>query len=86
MSLGKWLAVFTLAAMDTAIHAADLATATGQSFDDAELAEATIELGRQAEQAMGGALRGPNVLGPEQPCADDAPATTRLLAFAGRKV
>jgi uncharacterized protein (TIGR03086 family) len=79
-------AVFTLAALDTAIHSADLATATGQSFDDAELAEASIELGRQAEQAMGGALRGPNVLGQEHPCPDDAPAVTRLLAFAGRKV
>jgi uncharacterized protein (TIGR03086 family) len=75
--------IFTL---DTAIHAADLAHATGQSFDDAELAEASLEVGRRNEQMMGDALRSPNVFGPEQPCHDDAPATTRLLAFAGRKV
>lgn len=79
-------AVLNLAAMDTTIHAADLAHATGQSFDDTGLAEATLELGRKAEAAPGSFLRAPNVLGPEHPCADDAPAATRLLAFAGRKV
>ena len=78
--------VRTIATMDTAIHAADLAVATGQSFDDTELAEASIALGRRQEAAPGSFLRMPNVLGPEQPCGDDAPAHTRLLAFAGRKV
>jgi uncharacterized protein (TIGR03086 family) len=72
--------------MDTTIHAADLAHATGQSFDDAELAEATVEMAREAEAAPGSFLRSPGVLGPEQPCHDDAPAATRLLAFAGRSV
>jgi uncharacterized protein (TIGR03086 family) len=79
-------AVQSIATLDAAIHSADLAQATGQAFDDTELAEASIELGRRNEAAMGGALRAPNVLGPEHPCDDDAPATTRLLAFAGRKV
>ena len=78
--------VQAIATLDTAIHTADLAHATGQSFDDTELAEASLALGRRNEEMMGGALRAPNVFGPEHPCADDAPATTRLLAFAGRKV
>jgi uncharacterized protein (TIGR03086 family) len=79
-------AVRTIATQDTAIHAADLAIATGQSFDDAELAEASLEVGRRQEAAAGGMMRSPTVFGPEQQCADDAPAHTRLLAFAGRKV
>lgn len=79
-------AVFGIATLDTAIHAADLATATGQPYDDTELAEASIELGRQTEAAMGGVLRSPNVFGPEQPCGNDAAAVDRLLAFAGRTV
>lgn len=78
--------VMAIATMDTAIHAADLAHATGQPFDDAELAEATLEIGRAADAAPGSFLRMPGVLGPEHPCADDAPADARLLAFAGRKV
>lgn len=78
--------VQSIATVDTAIHAADLAHATGQSYDDAELAEASLEVARRNEEMMGGAMRSPNVFGPEQPCHDDAPATTRLLAFAGRKV
>jgi uncharacterized protein (TIGR03086 family) len=78
--------VQAIATVDATIHAADLAVATGQEFDDDELAEASLEAARRQEAAMGGAMRSPNVFGPEQPCADDAPATTRLLAFAGRKV
>ena len=78
--------VHSIFTMDTTIHAADLAHATGQSFDDAELAEATVEMARAAEAAPGSFLRSPGVLGPEQPCHDDAPAAARLLAFAGRKV
>lgn len=78
--------VQAIATLDATIHAADLAHATGQAFDDDELAEASLEVGRRQEAAMGGMLRSPNVFGPEQPCADDAPAASRLLAFAGRKV
>lgn len=77
------LSIFTI---DTAIHAADLAHSTGQSYDDAELAETSLEVARRNEEMMGGAMRSPNVFGPQQPCHDDAPATTRLLAFAGRRV
>ena len=78
--------VVTIAALDAAIHGADLAHATGQSFDDAELAEASLEIARRQEKASGGMMRSPNVFGPEHPCTEDAPAATRLLAFAGRKV
>ncbi len=79
-------AVLTMATLDLAVHTADLAHATGQSFDDAELAEASIAVGRQTEAAMGEGFRGPRLFGAEQPAGDDAPAATRLLAFAGRKV
>lgn len=79
-------AVMSIATLDTTIHAADLAHATGQAFDDTELAAVSLDVMRRNEQRMGGAFRAPNVFGPEHPCADDAPAPTRLLAFAGRKV
>lgn len=78
--------VQNLITLDLVVHTADLAHATGQAFDDSELAEAAIALGRQSEASMGELFRAPNVFGPEQDAPADAPAPARLLAFAGRKV
>jgi uncharacterized protein (TIGR03086 family) len=72
-----------IAIFDVATHAADLATATGQQLDDDELLDAALEMGKQM---IGPEWRAPGVFGPEQPCADDASTTEKLLAFAGRKV
>jgi uncharacterized protein (TIGR03086 family) len=73
----------SIAIFDVATHAADLATATGQKLDDDELLEAALGMGKQM---IGPDLRVPGVFGPEQPCADDATPTEKLLAFAGRKI
>jgi uncharacterized protein (TIGR03086 family) len=73
----------SIAVFDVATHAADLATATGQKLDDAELVDAALAMGKQM---IGPDWRRPGVFGPEQPCADDASPTDKLLAFAGRKV
>ena len=79
-------AVMGLATNDTLTHGWDLAKATGQSTDLApELATAVLE---QARSSIQDAFRGPEgaPFGPEQPCADDAPAADRLAAFLGRTV
>ena len=78
--------VFNLAVTDLAVHTADLAKATGQTFADAELAEAMLGMLGAIEAGMGEMFRSPNVYGPQQPCDADAPAPERLLAFAGRAV
>ena len=64
---------------ETAIHAADLAHATGQSIGDDAVYERAIEV-------VGDDWRVENVLGPAQPCAAEAPLNERLLAHAGRKI
>ena len=71
----------TIAVFDVTTHACDLATATGQQIHDTELLDIALEAGKQM---IGPDLRQPGVFGPEQPCADDASAVDRLLAFAGR--
>jgi uncharacterized protein (TIGR03086 family) len=72
-----------IAVFDVLTHGVDIARATGQRVDDAELIETALVFGRQM---IGPELRIPGVFDPEQPIAADAPAEDRLLAFAGRKV
>jgi uncharacterized protein (TIGR03086 family) len=72
-----------IAIMDVMTHAVDIAKATGQSVDDEALLETALAVGRQLVTAD---FRVPGVFDAEQPCADDAPAADKLLAFAGRKV
>lgn len=72
-----------IAVFDVLTHAVDIASATGQTIDDEDLVETALMIGRQM---VGPELRQPGVFDPEQPVAADAPATARLLAFAGREV
>ena len=72
-----------IAVFDVLTHAADIATATDQTIDDATLIETALEVGHQM---IGPDLRVPGVFGPEQTAPEDATPTVRLLAFAGRKV
>ena len=72
-----------IAVFDVLTHAVDIARASGQEVDDTELIETALTVGRQM---IGPELRIPGVFDAEQPVAADAPAATRLLAFAGRKV
>jgi len=72
-----------IAVFDVLTHAADIATATGQTIDNDALVESALELGHQM---IGPELRAPGVFGDEQPARPDAPPVERLLAFAGRKV
>jgi uncharacterized protein (TIGR03086 family) len=71
----------TIAVFDVTTHACDLATATGQQIQDTELLDIALQAGKQM---IGPELRVPGFFGAEQPCADDASAVDRLLAFAGR--
>lgn len=66
---------------DGLIHAVEIASSTGQEIQDVELVETALAMGRQM---VGPELRQPGVFDAEQPVAADGPATTRLLAFAGR--
>ncbi len=72
-----------IAVFDVLTHAVDITSATGQTIDDEDLVETALVMGRQM---VGPELRQPGVFDSEQPVAADAPATTRLLAFAGRQV
>jgi len=72
-----------IAIFDVATHATDLARATGQTIDDADLLESALEMGRQM---VGPELRQPGLFDAEQPAPADAPVADRLLAFAGRKI
>lgn len=72
-----------IAVFDLATHAADLATATGQTIKNTGLMETALTIGHQM---IGPELRGPGLFDDEQPVSADAPAVTRLLAFAGRRV
>jgi uncharacterized protein (TIGR03086 family) len=64
---------------ETAIHAADLARATGQSLGDDAVYERVFDVVTDDWRVEG-------VLGPALPCDDSAPLADRVLAFAGRKV
>lgn len=72
-----------IAVFDVTTHACDLASVTGQTIVDTDLLDAALIVGKQM---IGPEMRAPGVFDPEQPCADDAPVTQKLLAFAGRKV
>jgi uncharacterized protein (TIGR03086 family) len=72
-----------IAVFDVLTHAVDIASSTGQCINDVDLVETALGMGRQMVTAE---LRQPGVFDPEQPVAADAPAETRLLAFAGRRV
>jgi uncharacterized protein (TIGR03086 family) len=72
--------------VEFAVHAGDLAKATGQSTDlepqvgqvSLDWIRATLRPQFRAEEADGGAF------GPEVPISEDAPLYDRLAAFAGR--
>jgi len=72
-----------IAVFDVATHATDLAKASGQSIEDTDLLEAALAMGHRM---IGPEWRQPGIFDPEQPIADDAPVSDRLLAFAGRKI
>ena len=72
-----------IAVVDVATHTADIARATGQEMDDQEMLEAALAKGKTMITAE---WRRPGIFGDEQPAPDDASATDKLLAFAGRKV
>lgn len=72
-----------IAIFDVAVHATDLATASGQTITDTGLLDAALEFG---QQMIGPELRQPGVFDPEQPAPPGASATERLQAFAGRKI
>jgi uncharacterized protein (TIGR03086 family) len=72
-----------IAIFDVATHALDVAQATDQEFSDTELLEDALAI---ANQMITPELRQPGVFGPEQPCAADASAAQRLLAFTGRTI
>ena len=72
-----------IAVFDVTTHAADLAMATGQQIDNTELLETALAVGRQM---VGPPMRDGVIFQDERPAGDDAPAITRLLAFAGRNV
>lgn len=61
------------------IHGADLARSTGQSIGPDALYERVFDVVTDDWRVEG-------VLGPVQPCDDDAPLADRVLAFAGRKI
>lgn len=72
-----------IAVFDVTTHACDLATATGQSITDTALLDDALAMGKVM---IGPDFRAPGLFDAEQPCPDDAPPATKLLAFAGRKV
>ena len=76
-------AALSIAVFDVLTHAVDIASSTGQRIDDDDLVETALAMGHQM---VGPELRQPGVFDAEQPVAADAPATTRLLAFAGRRI
>ena len=72
-----------IAVFDVLTHAADIASATGQTIEDTALVETALEVGHQM---IGPDLRVPGVFDAEQPVPEGASPSARLLAFAGRKV
>ncbi len=72
-----------IAVFDVLTHAADIASATGQTIEDTALVESVLEI---AHQMVGPDLRAPGIFDAEQPAPEGATPTVRLLAFTGRKV
>src|SRR4029078_7774500 len=67
-----------IAATDASAHTCDLAKATDQAPGDEHLYEAALEVGKQI---ISDDFRTPGLFDAEQPCADGATASDRLLAF-----
>ena len=72
-----------IAIFDVSTHNCDIAHATGQQIQDAEILSTVLDVGRQVVRPE---MRTPGFFDAERPCPDDAPADERLLAFAGRQV
>jgi hypothetical protein len=72
-----------IAVFDVLTHAADTASATGQTIEDTALVETALEVGHQM---IGPDLRAPGIFDPEQPAPVGTTPVVRLLAFARRKV
>jgi uncharacterized protein (TIGR03086 family) len=72
-----------IAVFDVTTHAADIASATGQTIEDQELLETALAVGREI---IGPDMRKPGMFDAERAVGADAGVTERLLAFAGRKV
>ena len=73
-----------IAVFDLTVHALDLAHATGQS---PALDPDVLQAGWEAAQAMlSPELRAAGMFAEAQLCADDAPLTQRLMAYAGRSI
>jgi uncharacterized protein (TIGR03086 family) len=68
---------------DVTTHATDIARATGQQFEDTELLQTALDLGRQM---IGAEMRQPGIFDAEQPVGEHASLVDQLQAFAGRKV
>ena len=72
-----------IAAFDVATHTADLAKATNQSPGYESIYADALALGPNVVQPE---FRQPGVFGAEQQAASTAPASDRLLAYAGRAI
>jgi uncharacterized protein (TIGR03086 family) len=72
-----------IAIFDVATHNCDIARSTGQQVQDRDVLDAALEMGKQM---IGPDLRTSGRFDAEQPCAPEAPADERLLAFAGRAI
>jgi len=76
-------AALNIAIFDVTVHAWDLAKATGQSTTlDPEVVDPALAVGTQM---IGDDMREGGMFGAAVPIADDAPASDRLAAFAGRQ-
>ncbi len=72
-----------IAIFDVAVHALDLAVASGQSTAlDPEMLAAALAIGRQM---IGPDMRGEHLFDDEVAVSPDAPVPDQLLAFAGRR-
>ena len=71
-------------AFDGTVHAWDIATATGQSFDLPD--DVVVDVLAFAHQAIGPEMRVPGAFGPEVPAPAGASTLEQLVAFTGRSV
>src|SRR5262249_15074385 len=76
-------AALAIAATDVATHTCDLAVAAQQAPGNESLYEEALEVGKATIPPE---LRPPGIFDAEQPCGAGEPASTRLMAFLGRKV